>query len=100
MRGEGVYLDENPGIRIERTKKEVSKMGQPSNWDGIYPAACVIYKDKSCREVDEGAYRDHVSGLLAQKGISGLFVSSAHEGLSMDEKVKVLKIAKEEARGK
>jgi len=69
-------------------------------WDGIYPAACVIYKDKSCREIDEEAYRQHVSDLLSQKGIAGLFVSSAHEGLSMDEKVKVVKIALGEAKGR
>jgi 4-hydroxy-tetrahydrodipicolinate synthase len=75
-------------------------MAKLSNWDGIYPAACVIYKDKSCREIDEEAYRQHVSDLLSQKGIAGLFVSSAHEGLSMDEKVKVVKIALGEAKGK
>jgi 4-hydroxy-tetrahydrodipicolinate synthase len=69
-------------------------------WDGIYPAACVIYKDKSCREIDEEACRQHVSDLLSQKGIAGLFVSSAHEGLSMDERVKVVKIALGEAKGK
>jgi 4-hydroxy-tetrahydrodipicolinate synthase len=75
-------------------------MSEPRNWDGIYPAACVIYKDKSCREIDENAYREHVSGLLSQRGIAGLFVSSAHEALSMEEKVRVLKIAKEEAKGR
>ena len=75
-------------------------MKKVRNWDGIYPAACVIFKDKSCREIDEEAYREHVSDLLSQKGIAGLFVSSAHEGLSMDEKVKILKIALEEAKGR
>lgn len=75
-------------------------MAKLRNWDGIYPAACVIYKDKSCREIDEEAYRQHVSDLLSQQGIAGLFVSSAHEGLSMEEKVKMLKIAVGEAKGK
>jgi 4-hydroxy-tetrahydrodipicolinate synthase len=75
-------------------------MAKSWNWDGIFPAACVIYKDKTCREIDEGAYRQHVSDLLSQKGIAGLFVSSAHEGLSMDEKIKILKIALEEAKGR
>jgi len=69
-------------------------------WDGVYPAACIVYKDKSCREIDEEAYREHVKGLLSQKGIAGLFVSSAHEGLSMDEKVRTVKIALEESKGR
>jgi 4-hydroxy-tetrahydrodipicolinate synthase len=76
------------------------KMANLRNWDGIYPAACVIFKDKNCREIDEEACRQHVSNLLSQKGIAGIFVSSAHEGLSMEERVKVLKIAVEEAKGK
>ena len=75
-------------------------MAKLRNWDGIYPAACVVYKDKSCRDIDEEACREHVSDLLSQKGIAGLFVSSAHEGLSMDERVKVLKIALGEAKGR
>jgi dihydrodipicolinate synthase/N-acetylneuraminate lyase len=48
-------------------------------WDGIYPAACTIFKDKTCREIDGNAFRQHVSDLLSQEGIAGLFVSSAHE---------------------
>jgi len=75
-------------------------MKKVRNWDGIYPAACAIFKDKSCREIDGEAYRKHVSDLLSQEGIAGLFVSSAHEGLSMDEKIRILKIALEEAKGK
>jgi len=75
-------------------------MKKVRNWDGIYPAACAIFKDKSCREIDEEAYRKHVSDLLSQEGVAGLFVSSAHEGLSMDEKVRTVKIAREEAKGR
>ncbi len=69
-------------------------------WDGIYPAACTIFRDKSCRDIDEEAYRRHISDLLSQEGIAGIFVSSAHEGLSINEKIRVLKIAQGEAKGR
>jgi 4-hydroxy-tetrahydrodipicolinate synthase len=69
---------------------------------GILPSVCVIYKDKSCRELDEEAYRSLLRWLL-EVDIGGLVVGG-HAGetecMNMDERLRVIKIAQEEAQGK
>lgn len=70
--------------------------------EGILPSVCVIYKDKSCREIDEEAYRALLRWLL--EADIGALVVGGHAGetecLSMDERLRVIKIAQEEAEGK
>jgi 4-hydroxy-tetrahydrodipicolinate synthase len=71
-------------------------------WEGILPAVCVVYKDKSCREIDEDAYREFLRDLL--KVDIGALVVGGHAGetecLTMDERLRVIKIAQDEAKGK
>ena len=77
-------------------------MGKNFKVEGVLPSVCVVYKDKSCRELDEEAYRELLRYLL-QTDISALVVGG-HAGeaecLSMEERLRVIKIAKEEAKGK
>lgn len=69
---------------------------------GIVPAAPVVYTDASCRTIDEDAYRAHLRFLL-QHDIGGLCVGG-HAGetecLTMQERLTVIRIAREEAAGR
>lgn len=70
--------------------------------DGVIPSVCVVWKDKSCKEIDEEAYRKLLRDIL-QSEVSALVVgghAGESECLSMDERLKVLQIAQEEAKGK
>lgn len=77
-------------------------MATNSKWEGIFPSVCVVYKDKSCRAIDEDAYRELLRDLL--KVDIGALVVGGHAGetecLTMDERMRVIKIAQEEAKGK
>lgn len=70
--------------------------------DGVLPSVCVVWKDKSCREIDEEAYRELLRSIL-QSDVSAIVVGG-HAGetecLSMKERLEVLNIAQEEAKGK
>lgn len=69
---------------------------------GIVPAAPIVYTDASCRTIDEDAYRAHIRFLL-QHEIGGLCVGG-HAGetecLTMQERLTVIRIAREEAAGR
>ena len=69
---------------------------------GIIPSPPVIYTDASCREINYDAYRDHLRHLLSFE-IGGLCIGG-HAGetecLTMDERLKVIDIAVDEARGR
>jgi 4-hydroxy-tetrahydrodipicolinate synthase len=75
---------------------------QGSEIGGVYPSPPVIYTDETCREVDYEAYRDHIRYLLAHD-IAGLVVGG-HAGetecLTLAERLKVIDVAREEARGR
>ena len=72
-------------------------------WEGIFPSACVVYTDKSCREIDYDVYREHLRKNLLSVDIGALVVGG-HAGetecMTMDERLKVIEIAREEAKGK
>ncbi len=68
---------------------------------GIIPSPPIVYTDATCRTVDEEAYRAHLRYLL-DHGVHGLCVGG-HAGetecLTMDERLRVIDIAREESRG-
>jgi 4-hydroxy-tetrahydrodipicolinate synthase len=72
-------------------------------WEGIFPSVCVIYTDKSCKQIDYDAYREHLRKNMLTRDIGALVVGG-HAGetecLSMEERLKVIKIAQEEAKGR
>lgn len=69
---------------------------------GILPSVCVCYTDSSCDEIDFEVYREHLRYLL-RYSIGGLVVGG-HAGetecLTMEERLKVIEIAIEEAKGR
>jgi 4-hydroxy-tetrahydrodipicolinate synthase len=69
---------------------------------GIIPSPPIVFTDATCRTIDEDAYRAHLRFLL-QHDIDGLCVGG-HAGetecLSMDERLRVVAIAREESRGR
>ena len=76
-------------------------MSEVYKWEGIFPAVCVVYTDKSCKLIDEDAYRVHVRNLI-RHGVAGLVVgghASEIDCLSMNERKRVIQIAKEESKG-
>ena len=72
-------------------------------WEGIFPSVCVVFTDKSCREIDYDAYREHLRKNILSADIGALVVGG-HAGetecMTMDERLKVIKIAQEEAKGR
>lgn len=70
--------------------------------EGIIPSPPVIYTDDTCRLVDYDAVRDHFRFLL-RHDIGALCVGG-HAGetecLTMDERLAVIRIAREEAKGR
>ena len=73
-----------------------------TNLAGIYPSPPVVYTDDTCRTVDFEAYRDHIRWLCSHD-IAGLCVGG-HAGetecLTMDERLGVISVALEEAKGR
>src|SRR5688572_2174037 len=68
------------------------------NWAGVYPATIVPFKDKTCREVDEDAYRVLLRDIL-KAGVTGIDPNEA-EGLSVKETIRLMEIAREESGGR
>ena len=68
------------------------------DWSGSYPCTIIPFKDSSCREIDENAFRILVRDLL-EGDIAGLDPNEA-EGLSREETIRLMQIAKEEAKGR
>jgi 4-hydroxy-tetrahydrodipicolinate synthase len=72
-------------------------------WEGIFPSVCVVFTDKSCREIDYDAYREFLRKHILSADI-GAVVVGGHAGetecMTMDERLKVIKIAQEEAKGR
>jgi 4-hydroxy-tetrahydrodipicolinate synthase len=70
--------------------------------EGIIPSPAVVFTDASCETVDYDAYREHMQFLL-RHDISALCIGG-HAGetecLTMEERLKVLSIAQEEAKGR
>ena len=77
-------------------------MAKLTKCEGIFPSVCVSYTDPSCEEIDYEVYREHLRYLL-RYNIGGLVVGG-HAGetecLTMEERLKVLRIAQEEAKGR
>jgi len=69
---------------------------------GILPSVCVVYTDETCTTIDEKAYRAHLRHLLTMD--LGAVVCGGHAGetecMTMEERLKVIKIVKEEVKGK
>jgi 4-hydroxy-tetrahydrodipicolinate synthase len=82
--------------------KEGTEMARTWKIEGLLPAGCVVYKDKRCKELDEEAYRTLLRDIL-QTEINA-FVVGGHAGetecLTMEERLKVIRWAKEEGKGK
>jgi 4-hydroxy-tetrahydrodipicolinate synthase len=84
---------------------KTNKWGKPDgkgpmglDWSGCYPCTIIPYKDKTCREVDEEAFRSLVRDLL-ESDIAGIDPNEV-EGLSRQETIRLMQIAKEEAKGR
>jgi 4-hydroxy-tetrahydrodipicolinate synthase len=77
-------------------------MSQSLKLSGVIPSPPVVYTDASCRTVDYEATRGHLRFLL-DHDISALCIGG-HAGetecLTFDERLKILGIAREEARGR
>src|SRR5262245_50723371 len=76
-------------------------MSALSGIEGVIPAAPVVYTDATCRTIDYDVYRQHLQFLLSHD-IAALCVGG-HAGetecLTMEERLAVIRIAKEEADG-
>ncbi len=68
------------------------------DWSGIYPATIVPFKDKTCRHIDEEAYRILLRDIL-KAGVTGIDPNEA-EGLSVKETIRLMEIAREECGGR
>jgi len=70
--------------------------------EGLLPSVCVVYTDKSCRELDEEAYRALLRDILQNQ--DQCLVVGGHAGetecLSMDERLRVIQWAHEEGKGR
>jgi 4-hydroxy-tetrahydrodipicolinate synthase len=82
-----------------------NKWGKPSgkgpmglDWSGCYPATVIPFKDHACRQIDEDAFRILVRDLL-ESDIAGIDPNEV-EGLSREETIRLMQIAKEEANGR
>ena len=77
-------------------------MGKSFKVEGVIPSVCVVWKDKTCKELDEEAYRLLLRDML--KSNISAFIVGGHAGetecLTMEERLRVLQIAKEEAKEK
>ncbi len=82
-----------------------NKWGKPNgkgplglDWSGCYPCTIIPFADKTCREVDEDAFRALVRD-LAEADIAGIDPNEV-EGLSREETIRLMQIAKEELKGR
>ena len=87
------------------SKGNTNRWGKPSgkgpmglDWSGCYPCTIIPFKDKTCREVDEEAFRVLVRDLL-EADIAGLDPNEV-EGLSREETIRLMQIAREEVKGR
>ena len=87
------------------SKEKTNRWGKPNgkgpmglDWSGCYPCTIIPFKDNTCREVDEEAFRILVRDLL-EADIAGLDPNEV-EGLSREETIRLMQIAKEEAKGR
>ena len=69
------------------------------DWSGIYPSPCIIWKDKTCREIDEEAFRELLRYMIAND-IAGLGLTLSHEAVTLKERLRALTIGKEESKGR
>ena len=70
--------------------------------EGIIPAAAVVFTDPGCETLDYDACRDHYRWLLSHD-ISALCIgghAGEVEALTMEERLNLLRIAREEAGGR
>jgi dihydrodipicolinate synthase/N-acetylneuraminate lyase len=74
-------------------------MKKIEDWSGICPATNVVWKDKSCRKLDEEGIRMQIRDFL-EAGAQRMFFGTAHEGLSMEERLKMFKVAVDEVKGR
>jgi len=86
------------GVKKNRWGKPDGKGPMGLDWSGCYPCTIIPFTDKTCREVDEDAFRVLVRDLL-EADIAGLDPNEA-EGLSREETIRLMQIAKEEATGR
>ena len=84
--------------KTNRWGKQDGKGPMGLDWSGCYPCTIIPFKDKTCREVDEEAFRILVRDLL-EADIAGLDPNEV-EGLSNEETIRLMQIAKEEAKGR
>ena len=84
--------------KTNRWGKQDGKGPMGLDWSGCYPCTIIPFKDKTCREVDEEAFRILVRDLL-EADIAGLDPNEV-EGLSREETIRLMQIAKEEAKGR
>ncbi|WER50776.1 dihydrodipicolinate synthase family protein [Cupriavidus sp. WKF15] len=82
-----------------------NKWGKPAgngpmglDWSGCYPATVIPFTDRTCQEIDEDAFRSLVRDLMLLE-IAGIDPNEV-EGLSRQETIRLMQIAKEEARGR
>jgi 4-hydroxy-tetrahydrodipicolinate synthase len=68
------------------------------DWSGCYPCTIIPFTDRTCREVDEDAFRALVRD-LASVDIAGIDPNEV-EGLSREETIRLMQIAKEEVKGR
>ena len=68
------------------------------DWSGCYPCTIIPFTDRTCREVDEDAFRALVRDLL-EADIAGIDPNEV-EGLSREETIRLMQIAKEEVKGR
>ena len=81
-----------------RWGKQDGKGPMGLDWSGCYPCTIIPFKDKTCREVDEEAFRILVRDIL-ESDIAGIDPNEV-EGLSNEETIRLMQIAKEEAKGR
>ncbi len=76
-------------------------MAVENEWDGTYSGACAVWTDRSCRELDLEAFRQCVRNVLGAGSVGiGLASLTMHNHCSLDEQVKLIRIAADEVRGK
>ena len=85
-------------VKANKWGKADGKGPMGLDWSGCYPCTIIPYTDKTCREVDEDAFRSLVRDLY-EADIAGIDPNEV-EGLSREETIRLMQIAKEEAKGR
>jgi 4-hydroxy-tetrahydrodipicolinate synthase len=90
---------------LDKTSLKTHTWGKPAgngpknlDWSGCYPCTVIPFTDRTCKEIDENAFRALVRDLL-EADIAGIDPNEV-EGLSRDETIRLMQIAKEEAKGR